>query len=178
MARASDVVKSLGKLLQWSDTGLLRAVERVLAPGEARTTRCPLLAVFGPPRSGTTLTYQLLSQGLDCWFISNLEYVLYRTPVLARRLAEACTGPYVSDYHSQQGFVRGANAPAEANRFWQYWCDLHLFETPPRPDRRRLRRFRHVMNALHARTHRPFLSGWLAHGFPLDRLAELFPPGE
>ncbi len=134
------VSKFLGKLIQRSNLGICRAIEFFMLHDEGETIRTPILAIAGPPRSGTTLTYQLLTQGLDVWFINNLHYLFYRTPILGYKLARKLAGPYVSDYKSRHGFVRGINGPAEANLFWQYWCDLNLKEKMPQTLPKRLRK--------------------------------------
>jgi len=169
------ILRHLGRLVQRCDMGLLRLAERPMLTKDADPILQPLIAIAGPPRSGTTVTYQLLTQGLDVWFMNNLHYILYRTPVLGYRLARLLTRPYVSDYRSVHGFVAGLNGPAEANLFWQHWCDLHLEERDPHPKPDRLNRFAREMNTLWKLDGRPFLAGWLAHGFYISFLLERFP---
>jgi len=106
--------------------------------------------------------------------ISNLHYLFYRTPLLGYRISKWFTRPYISDYRSDFGFVAGLNGPAQAYYFWRYWCDQHLIETEPKPDKERLQRFIKLMNAIYKTDGRPFLAGFQAHVFYLDELTSIF----
>ncbi|MEE8170118.1 MAG: hypothetical protein V3T70_06180 [Phycisphaerae bacterium] len=134
----------------------------------------PLIAVCGPPRSGTTLSFQILTQAFDCLSITNLHYLFYRTPLIGYYVSKFLTRRYISDYRSHFGFISGLNGPAQAYLFWNYWCDLDLCERDPRPDPRRVSRFQKLMNAIHRRDRRPLLAGWLAHGFYMESMIELY----
>ncbi|RMF73059.1 MAG: hypothetical protein D6744_16105 [Planctomycetota bacterium] len=166
----------IGRLIQRSNLGVVRAIESLLlSRADGPPIRMPLLAVCGAPRTGSTVTYQVLSQAFDCYYISNLQNVFFRTPLAGHIIARRVTKPYVSDYRSAGGFVAGLNGPAEAMNFWTYWCDHQLTECTPSPSERRLRRFGRVMNAIYRRDGRPFLAGYLPHAFYVDHLLELFP---
>jgi hypothetical protein len=166
----------LGQLLMRSNLGLARAVESVLLRGAAEgPVRMPLIAVCGAPRTGSTLVYQIISQAFRVFLISNLQNVLYRTPLLGYVVAAWLTRPYVSDYKSAGGFVAGLNGPAEAAQFWRYWCDHQLTETTPRPGPKRATRFARVMNAVYARVGCPFLAGYLPHAFYVEHIRSVFP---
>ena len=80
-------------------TGRQRAVEAVrggimqlLMPLERRELRLTanvtpkVCFVLGPPRSGTTLLYELLLTRFRFAYFSNLAHRFYRTPVAASRL--------------------------------------------------------------------------------------------
>lgn len=168
--------KKLGYLFQKMDIGVFRAIESVLLRNEldGKKIDMPFIAVCGPPRSGTTLTFQLVTQTIDGMLISNLHYLFYRTPLVGYWLSKWITRPYISNYRSDFGFIAGLNGPAQAHQFWRYWCDQHLIETEPKPDNARLQRFIKVMNAIYRIDRRPFLAGFLAHAFYIDELASLF----
>lgn len=166
----------IGRLVQRTDLGIARAIESLLIRSASpKATRIPLVAVCGAPRTGSTLIYQLISQGFDCFYISNLQNVLFRTPLLGLLARRRLTGPYVSEYRSTGGFVPGLSGPAEAMHFWAYWLDQQLDERPPRPSERKLRRFRQVMNAIYARERKPLLAGYLPHALYTTQLMETFP---
>ncbi len=170
------LIERLGRAVQRSNLGLGRAVETWwLRSSDRGPIRMPLIAVCGAPRTGSTLTYQLLTQAFDVSFISNLQNVLFRTPLLGQVLAARIGGSYVSDYRSAGGFVAGLNGPAEAMHFWRYWCDHQLTDSPPKPHPRRLARLQRVLNAIYRRAERPFLSGYLPHSFYTRQLGEMFP---
>lgn len=168
--------KQLGYLFQKIDVGLCSTIESLLLQREPDDKKCnmPFIAVCGPPRSGTTLTFQLVTQAIDAMVINNLHYLFYRTPLTGYRLSKWFTRPYISNYRSDFGFIAGLNGPAQAALFWHYWCDQNLIETKPKPDDARLQKFIKVINAIYRIDGRPFLAGFLAHAFYIDELASLF----
>ena len=168
--------RKLGYLFQKMDIGLCNTIESLLLRCEpdGNKSNMPFVAVCGPPRSGTTLTFQLVTQIVDGMLINNLHYLFYRSPLTGYWLSKWLTRPYISNYRSDFGFIAGLNGPAQAYQFWRYWCDQQLIETEPKPDDARLRRFVKVMNAIYRIDGRPFLAGFLAHAFYVDQLASRF----
>ena len=150
-----SIQKKLGYLFQKMDIGLCRTIESLLIRHEPDDTKSniPFIAVCGIPRSGTTLAFQIITQAIDGMLI---------------------TRSYISDYRSDFGFIAGLNGPAQAYQFWHYWCDQHLMETEPKPDKARLQRFIKIMNAIYRIDGRPFLAGFQAHAFYLDELVSIF----
>lgn len=73
-------LRSLGYLFQKVDLGLCRSLEAILVRGQNDRIRMPLVSVCGPPRSGTTLTCQLVTQVINGFVLNNLRYLFYRTP--------------------------------------------------------------------------------------------------
>ena len=104
----------------------------MLLRGEPAPPDAPLIAVCGCPRSGHTLTYQLITQGLRVHVTDNFQYMLHRTPLVAHWLSRVVCRPYVSDYKSDGGYIRGLSGPQQAYLIWNYWCDMDQFERPPR----------------------------------------------
>lgn len=168
--------KKLGYLFQKMDVGFCSTIESLLLRREPddNKSNMPFVAVCGPPRSGTTLTFQLITQVIDGMVISNLHYLFYRTPLIGYRLSKWFTRPYISNYRSDFGFIAGLNGPAQAALFWRYWCDQNLIETEPEPDNKRLKRFIKVMNAIYRIDGRPFLAGFQTHAFYIDELNSIF----
>ncbi|HIJ70831.1 MAG TPA: hypothetical protein HPP87_05640 [Planctomycetes bacterium] len=168
--------KKLGYLFQKMDIGVCRSIESMFLRHEPDDNKIhmPFIAVCGIPRSGTTVTFQLMTQVIDGMLISNLHYLFYRTPLLGYWISKWITRPYISDYRSDFGFVAGLNGPAQAYYFWHYWCDQHLIETEPKPNKERLQRFIKLMNAIYKADGRPFLAGFQAHAFYLEELVSIF----
>ena len=158
------------------DIGFCDKLESLLLRREANDDKIniPFIAVIGAPRSGTTLTFQIVTQMIDGMTINNLHYLFYRTPLIGYRLSRLITKPYISDYSSDFGFIPGLNGLAQAYQFWLYWCDQNLIESLPKPDEVRLRRFAKVMNAIYRIDGRPFLAGFQAHPFYMDQLTLIF----
>ncbi len=171
-----SIQKKVGYLFQKMDSGLCRAIESLLIRNEPDDTKSnmPFIAVCGIPRSGTTLTFQLITQAIDVMLINNLHYLFYRSPLVGYWISKWITRAYISDYRSDFGFIAGLNGPAQAYYFWHYWCDQNLKEIKPKPDKVRLQRFIKVMNAIYRIDGRPFLAGFQAHAFYLDELVSIF----
>ena len=171
-----SIQKKLGYLFQKMDIGLCRTIESLLIRHEPDDTKSniPFIAVCGIPRSGTTLAFQIITQAIDGMLINNLHYLFYRTPLAGYWLSKWITRPYISNFRSDFGFIAGLNGPAQAYQFWHYWCDQHLMETEPKPDKARLQRFIKIMNAIYRIDGRPFLAGFQAHAFYLDVFVSIF----
>ena len=100
----------------------------------------PTLFVFGLPRSGTTLTYQLIAQCLVLGYINNLIARFWLAPQHGIALSQAVLEPVrVPEFHSNLGQTAGPQGPHEFAYFWQHWLkimsveDLTYFDSP-RPD--------------------------------------------
>jgi len=170
------LIKKAGYGFQSVDLGFCRFMEWCLVKNEtpSQTIQMPLICVCGPPRSGTTLSFQVLTQAFDTLQLTNLHYLFYNTPLVGLKISKALTRPYVSDYKSQYGFIKGLNGPAQAYEFWRYWCDQHLVEKTPSPPPERVRLFKREMNAIYSGDRRPLLTGFLGHSFYIDQLSKLF----
>ena len=87
--------------------------------GTAELEENPPLFIIGPPRSGTTLLYCVLTSYYRLAYISNFSEHYFRTPVVGamlERLLEVPAGK--SGYHFEYGYISGPGAPHEAGRFW------------------------------------------------------------
>ncbi len=85
----------------------------------------PIASVFiiGPPRSGTTLLYQLLVSRYKFVYFSNFTAKFYPVPVIATWLAERFLVAHnpISNYNSKYGRTEGLSSPHEAGNFWYRW---------------------------------------------------------
>ena len=92
----------------------------------------PTIFIFGLPRSGTTLIYQLVSQCLDIGYINNLMARFWRAPIHGITLSqEVLLSNTSNSYESDLGRTNAPNAPHEFSYFWQenllFCCHpLHL----------------------------------------------------
>lgn len=79
--------------------------------------------IIGPPRSGTTLAYQLLSGCFSFGFITNSEAKLPYAPGIAAVLAKMTSlgGRKVAGFSSEYGRTPGRFGPHEAGQFWYRW---------------------------------------------------------
>jgi hypothetical protein len=83
----------------------------------------PTVWIVGPPRSGTTLLYQLLLQRYCFVYLCNFAAKYYNSPVTATRLAKGLfTRRHIHDpYNSNYGKTPQPLGASEAGEFWYRW---------------------------------------------------------
>lgn len=106
----------------------LRHMNLALAALEERAPHpqdYPTLFIFGLPRSGTTLTYQLLTQSLDLGYVNNLIARFWLAPQHGIALSEAVLGsPPEATFRSDFGKSEGPYGPHEFAYFWHHWLKV------------------------------------------------------
>jgi len=141
--------------------------------------RHPALFIVGPPRSGTTLLYQLLVQRFRTSYLSNLAATLYRTPIAATRLGRAILPTHESDYRSTYGRVSGPMAPSEAGSVWGRWFSSGLDAVrggaADEPDAARREQMGRTIAGIEASFGVPFVSKNVYHSIRIRPLAKAFP---
>jgi hypothetical protein len=138
-----------------------------------------MLFVMAVPRSGSTLTYQVIIHALECTYLSNLANLLYQLPLIGGLLsARLCKG-YSSGFKSDYGYVAGLCGPAEGLKYWSYWLDYGLDERNPlrRAERDKHKRYVYLRRVLArlSRSDAPLISGYLGHALEPSRLQQEFP---
>ncbi len=120
----------LEQLLAELGDDLAPAEERLVARYRGRPAEFPVLLVFGPLRSGTTLFMQWLANTGLAACPTNLLSRFYRAPILGAKIQRLLTEPQYDfrgelgefsasvDYRSENGKTQGALAP---NEFWYFW---------------------------------------------------------
>jgi hypothetical protein len=107
--------------------------------------------ILGPPRSGTTLAYQLLVQTYQVAYLTNAHHALFGAPFLIDRLVPRAFRRPPASYRSSFGKVEGMWAPSEAGNFWYRFFPLRPHavsaENFADADRMRLRRAYGAMTA-------------------------------
>ncbi len=84
---------------------------------EPRADRTPIFIV-GAPRSGTTLAYQLLVEGLDVGWLANAHAARASDVVAVEQAAPGRERRLGSDFDSMHGDTRGEWGPSEAGEYW------------------------------------------------------------
>lgn len=94
----------------------------LLQPGIAEMTLPDIPPVFivGPPRSGTTLLYQLMAASLDVGYINNFMARFWLAPVVGAYLSAQVLGiSKQADVHSDLGRTKGLGGVHEFGYFWK-----------------------------------------------------------
>ncbi len=90
----------------------------------------PFVFVLGLPRSGTTLTSQLLAYCLDAGYIDNVAARFWLAPVHGIRLARLIAGGERGEttFRSDHARTPGLADIHEFGYFWRHWLRKHTFD--------------------------------------------------
>lgn len=156
-------------------------IESILCPGAELRYR-PVFIV-APPRSGTTLLYQLMTGHMATCYFTNLaqrlrvqgsEIVPVTAAYLVKllKLGNSQDGAFESYYGATQGWG-GAN---EANGIWERWFPEEEHSVPPgylsAPDRQGVYRAVAITERIFDR---PFVNKCIRNSVRIEALAEIFP---
>jgi hypothetical protein len=176
----SSIIVRVGRMLQRLPLFLLRPLEwPVVSMVNLKKKNPSLIILLALPRSGSTLTYQILSHGLDSVYLSNLGNLLYQLPFFGGLLSKHHCAYSESTFRSSQGFVQGLCGPAEGLRFWQYWYANDIDERKIAHksslwSARRESYLRKVFACLGSED-RPVVTGYLGHALKWQLLRNTFP---
>jgi hypothetical protein len=104
----------------------LERLNALLAPHEEEAyldleERLPTLHIIGAPRSGTTLLYQVVANGLEVGYVDNLVAAFWRAPATGVRLSRKLgLQRGASSYASTFGRTAGIQEPHEFGYFWNH----------------------------------------------------------
>jgi len=131
--------------------------------------------IIGPPRSGTTLLYELLAMRFGFAFFSNAAHRLPRTPVAATRLFHSAIRAWRGTYRSDFGRLRGWGAPCEAGWIWDRWMSGFEAMDGDDIDPDAADELRHTVAAIADALGGPFLSKNVVHSVRMRALDRVFP---
>lgn len=158
-----------------------RAVMTALLPAEkwlcrrAGTWHQPAIFVVGPPRSGTTLLYDLLIHCYRFSYISNLAHRLYLTPVAATRLAKQAILRYRGRFESTFGHISGWAAPNEGGWVWNRWFPQNYYLDAEYARGLPVQEIRTTIAGMSMVLEAPFLNKNVMHSVHMRLLDYLFP---
>ncbi|MBT3418309.1 MAG: hypothetical protein HN427_05995 [Flavobacteriales bacterium] len=135
--------------------------------------RYPFIVVISTPRSGSTLTYQILSRGTKSVFLTNLWNLLYALPLIGGIISKRNENNN-EEFSSDRGLVSGIYGEAEGLKFWQYWSGQGLEETDQKIPIKRVKYLRRIFGSL-LKNDLPMMSGYLGHSLSINNLRKIFP---
>ena len=139
-----------------------------------KTNNQPNIFLLAPPRSGSTLTYQLLISGIKNIHLTNLWNILFATPYIGGLInGKVLNEDYISAFSSNKGFVPGLKGEAEGLKFWSYWAGQTINETS-NVDKKRLEYLVQTIEKLKQKFQKPFISGYLGHVLAIEQLKKQF----
>lgn len=157
---------------------LLAPLDRMAMARNGGDTPAPLF-ILGAPRSGTTLSYQVITQNIEvCYFTAVLGYCYGLANVYFRLTHRIVKRPRPR-YTSRFGSIRGLFAPSEHANFWLQWFpedEVSGHQTDPqRVDWERFALLRDYVASFTAITRRPLVVKNLYLGLNAGLLARIFP---
>lgn len=178
MSRSSFFVR-IARVVQGLPLQCLQFLEWPFFLLREKATRSGEVFILALPRSGSTVTYQVLAHGLNAYYLSNVWNLLYRLPLLGGFFSGFLSRQYVSDFKSEHGFVKGLSGPSEGMGFWKWWLDCGLSDSDclsfsEYKVSRRARYLRRVIGLL-TRNYGVFCSAYLGHTLVPERLRKHFP---
>ena len=163
-----------------------RVVERVVQPLEDRFIRAhrhegpsqPPIFVVGPPRTGTTLIFQLLTSCFRTTYFCNLSSDWFPgAPLLTQKFSRAMIGHRPESYRSHYGRTEGWFAQAEATRILNRWFPHQhpSYVEPGSIDLQEFSGFRDTVAAVTNESGLPLVCKNAWNCFRLEWLHALFP---
>ncbi|MGE0352572.1 MAG: sulfotransferase [Gemmatimonadales bacterium] len=143
---------------------VLTPLDLLLQPAERRRYRAagppalPSLFVCGPPRSGTSVTYQVLAANLPVAYFMNLSGLFPRSPVTARRLFGRLLPRWRVSYQSYYGRTRNLTGPNDALHLWDRWLGKDRTSIPDHLTPAALDDMRRFFGAMEALAGRPLVA--------------------
>ncbi len=132
------------------------------------------VCIVGPPRTGSTLFYQLLLSYFKFAYISNIASLFYSCPTCVSNLSCKIFGEYKEkDYRSTYGYISGIMAPSEAGPLINRWlgdnlCTINLHKNQSDYTKRSIVRLSSIMGG-------PCLFKSLKLSLKMECIIELFP---
>lgn len=174
-----SVMVRVGRLFQRVPLAWLRLVEAPFVYGIKKARYEPtMIILLALPRSGSTLSYQIIVHALQTGYLNNMSNLLYQIPLIGGILSSVLCKRHRSDFTSNQGFVSGLCGPAEGLQFWRYWLDYGLDERNKyvMDSSVRVKRLGYIRRvfSLISRADYPFVTGYLGHSLNPQRLKQEF----
>jgi len=171
--KRNNLIVKLAKLLQFF-TFFLIPVEYLLGLFISKKDKLKLIVLLAPPRSGSTLTYQVLTTGIESLYLSNMSNLLYTTPIIGNLLTKYNIATKTSEFQSNYGLVPGLFGEAEGLKYWKYWMNQDLFEKKNvEINTSKMKKLEKGLNKS-SLGRKPIIWGYLGHVFCFEHFSSFF----
>lgn len=136
---------------------MLGRLEKRLVAGGKRAQH-PLVLVVGPPRSGTTVVYQVLARHLPVSYFSNLGALFPRSPLAATKLFSRLSAASREDFRNYFGNTAGLGGPNDGFHIWNRWLGEDRYRTRQQLDAWQVYEMRRYFDAWRTTFARPLLN--------------------
>ena len=155
---------------------LLEPLEIRFSPKPNLPLRHPPIFFLGPPRSGSTLAIQAITEALDVGYLSNRHCDWCGAPALAERLFQPTNLRPKTDFYSLYGDTQGAHAPAECGEWWyRFFRRSPQYVSLTEVDPRKMNNFRRSIASLINAFDRPVIFKNLYASFRIQAIAQYLP---
>jgi len=131
--------------------------------------------IVGPPRTGSTLLFELLISMYRTAYLTNLSSLLFKSPILATKLQKSIGFFHSFSGQSKYGFIPGLTAPSEAGVLFRHWFGDEKDTQHQTYDLRHVRIVRSSVNTISDTMRGPFISKNLNNSVRLTRINQVFP---
>ncbi len=138
-------------------------------------TSLPAIFILAPPRSGSTLLYQILTEGFYNVHLTNVWNLFYTMPLLGSLLSDRLCSNHHTKFESVRGFVPGFCGEAEGMKFWKYWMGQGLKPADSRLKSKKLRKLVCLLSKRYASEEKVLISGYIGHALSIDFLRNHWP---
>lgn len=151
-------------------------MERLISLVVKHENTTPVVPIFiiGAPRSGTTLTFQLLVHSFRLGYLTNMHCLFFGSPALVSIFMQRRkrSMAFVSSY----GRTTGHYGPSECGEWWyRFFPRVPVYASRENVDNRSLAAFRRSLASFAAVEKRPVVFKNLYAGMRLDPILSVFP---
>ena len=166
----SPILLSFARVMQSIPPVFLTWIEFLIPKKKSNTF--PIIFIISSPRSGSTITYQILNRATRSLYLSNIWNLLYALPYIGGKSTKDVSKN--KDFKSDSGLVSGFSGESEGMKFWSYWMGQNLEDRENIVPEKRLKYIKSVFSTL-LKKDKPMISGYLGHAFSVDFLRKNFP---
>ena len=136
--------------------------------------------VIGPPRSGTTLLYQVLINHFNFVYLTNLSAKLFAVPLIGTWLSKmlgAFSGEKMTGYVSNYGKTESVTGPNEAGDFWYRWFPRgeHVYVAPGQSESQDIHELRRQVIGIAQKLNTPMVFKNTYNSMRIAPIMEAFP---
>ena len=156
---------------------ILGAIEKRVLPVVGKQRSYAPIIIIAPPRSGSTLLYQLISARFGVCYFENYMMHVPEAPVsLALLLSPFLRRQPKIDFQSAYGVTPGRRGPAQGYEVWNRWFPSDVDWVPAGVlEHDRLLEMQRTIHGLQKINKAPFVNKWQRHSMRIGALAEAFP---
>ena len=155
---------------------ILPRLEALLVGGSGDLSRLPPTFILGPPRCGSTLAIQVLTEALSVGFMSNAHCRWHGAPALAEWFLRRGRARVRSSFQSVYGETVGPHGPAECGDWWyRFFPRAPAYISREAFNTRDMQRFRRSVVAFTHASGRPILYKNLYASLRIQAIARSLP---